>query len=60
MSLEPITEPQEATRLRLVGTSVTRYRRTPTPRRLAQRRLLIQSVKLVLPVLALALLTTMV
>lgn len=43
----------------LVGSAVSRLRRPPTPGRLARRRLTILFAKLVLPVLALILLTTM-
>jgi lipopolysaccharide export system protein LptC len=44
---------------RLVGIAASRLRRPPTPGRIARRRLMILLAKLALPVLALALLTTM-
>lgn len=58
MSGTPLTAPVRPAE-RLVGIAATRLRRPPTPGRIARRRLMILLAKLALPVLALALLTTM-
>jgi lipopolysaccharide export system protein LptC len=58
MSVAPVTAPVRPAE-RLVGIAATRHRRPPTAGRIARRRLMILLAKLALPVLALALLTTM-
>jgi lipopolysaccharide export system protein LptC len=58
MSDTPFTAPARPTE-RLVGIAASRLRRPPTPGGIARRRFVILLAKLALPVLALALLTTM-
>jgi len=58
MATAPLTAPVRPAE-RLVGIAASRLRRPPTPGRIARRRLMILLAKLALPVLALALLTTM-
>jgi lipopolysaccharide export system protein LptC len=58
MATAPLTTGRRG-RQRLVGSAVSRLRRPPTPGGLARRRLVINLAKLMLPALALALLTVM-
>ncbi len=58
MPVAPLATPVRPAE-RLVGTAASRLRRPPTPGGIARRRLMILLAKLALPVVALALLTTM-